>query len=290
MDSSPSARAVTLHPRGILFDMDGVLVSSLGSVERSWEKWALARGIDPETAIRTAHGRRAIETVRSQKMEIISIASPLLKCVLPGAPEVDARFQQDMFGSSLTFDDQPRIAARTFEIARRTGAKIIRVFSFWRTVRPEESFARAVEALRGLADQAAEHGVTIGLENEHACTFGTASETARLLAALDHPNLKVVWDPANALVAGEDPFPQGYGLLPKKRIIHVHAKDCFVNEHKPTWVPVGEGAIDWKGQIKALEHDGYKGWVSLETHWGGPAGDKLAGSVICGHNLAKLVH
>jgi len=50
--------------RGILFDMDGVLVSSLGSVERSWKTWAEARGIDPVIAIRTAHGRRAIETVR----------------------------------------------------------------------------------------------------------------------------------------------------------------------------------------------------------------------------------
>lgn len=65
MDRSPAAAApVTLRPRGILFDMDGVLVSSLGSVERSWEKWALARAIDPALAIRTAHGRRAIETIR----------------------------------------------------------------------------------------------------------------------------------------------------------------------------------------------------------------------------------
>ena len=53
-----------LRVRGILFDMDGVLVSSLGSVERSWKIWAETRGVDPALAIRTAHGRRAIETVR----------------------------------------------------------------------------------------------------------------------------------------------------------------------------------------------------------------------------------
>jgi sugar-phosphatase len=64
MDAFPRTPAVTLHPRGILFDMDGVLVSSLGSVERSWETWANARGVDPGLAIRTAHGRRAIETIR----------------------------------------------------------------------------------------------------------------------------------------------------------------------------------------------------------------------------------
>jgi sugar-phosphatase len=50
--------------RGILFDMDGVLVSSLGSVERSWTRWAERHGIDPALAIRIAHGRRAIETIR----------------------------------------------------------------------------------------------------------------------------------------------------------------------------------------------------------------------------------
>ena len=50
--------------RGILFDMDGVLVSSLGSVERSWTKWAEKHGMDIASAIHTAHGRRAIETVR----------------------------------------------------------------------------------------------------------------------------------------------------------------------------------------------------------------------------------
>jgi sugar-phosphatase len=64
MDASPATGIVALHPRGILFDMDGVLVSSIGSVERTWEAWAKARGIDPALAIRTAHGRRAIESVR----------------------------------------------------------------------------------------------------------------------------------------------------------------------------------------------------------------------------------
>ena len=61
---------VTLHPRGILFDMDGVLVDSIGSVERTWEKWAKARGINPALAIQTAHGRRAIETVRMLRPDL----------------------------------------------------------------------------------------------------------------------------------------------------------------------------------------------------------------------------
>ncbi len=70
MGRPPSDHPVILHPRGILFDMDGVLVSSLGSVERTWEKWAQARGIEPAVAIRTAHGCRAIETVRRLRPDL----------------------------------------------------------------------------------------------------------------------------------------------------------------------------------------------------------------------------
>lgn len=228
---------------------------------------------------------RACEVVARHGLEIVSIASPLLKCVLPDSPEVDARFQQDVFAATHTFADQPRLADRALEIAERTGARIIRVFSYWRTVRPEACFERVARALGLLAGQAALHGRTIGLENEHACNIATGAETARVLGAVAHPNLKVVWDPANAYVSGETPYPDGYRRLPVERIAHVHAKDCRVRGHRPTWCALGEGGIDWKGQIRALADDGYKGCISLETHWAGPHGDKHEASVICGRNL-----
>ena len=96
-------------------------------------------------------------------------------------------------------------------------------------------------------------------------------------------------DPANALVAGESPFPEGYGRLPPARIAHVHAKDCLVEDHKAAWLELGKGAVDWTGQLDALARDRYAGWISLETHWQGPNGNKLEASEICGRNLKKLV-
>ena len=232
---------------------------------------------------------RAQRIVADQGLKIISIASPLLKCVLPNAPAIDSRFQQDIFASKHTFEDQPRLTERAFEIARRTGARIVRVFSYWRTVEPEKCFDRIVTALRSLAEKAAKNDLIIGLENEHACNIATGAETARILDAIGHPNLKVVWDPCNALVSGENPFPEGYRRMAAGRIVHVHAKDCFVNNHTPTFGPLGECGIDWRGQIRALVSDGYEGYISLETHWPGPGGDKHAGSVICGRNLKALV-
>ncbi len=49
--------------QAILFDMDGILISSLEGVERSWTRWALLRGLDPAVARTVAHGRRAVDTL-----------------------------------------------------------------------------------------------------------------------------------------------------------------------------------------------------------------------------------
>ncbi len=230
----------------------------------------------------------ASRLTRDKGFEVISIASPILKCVLPGGPEIDSRFQHDIFASKHTFADQPGLAEQAFDIAEMMGAKIIRVFSYWRTMEPDKCFAGVVEALTWLSEKAAKRNLIIGLENEHACNIATAAESARLLQALVHPNLKLVWDPANALCSGENPFPEGYAHLPKDRIIHVHLKDCHMEGHKPVWGPLGTLSVDWKGQIAALRADGYRGWLSLETHWAGPAGDKMQGSTICGWNLRGL--
>jgi hypothetical protein len=40
------------------------------------------------------------------------------------------------------------------------------------------------------------------------------------------------------MVGGENPFPHGYSLLPKDRIVHVHTKDCHMEGHKPIWGPL----------------------------------------------------
>ncbi len=50
--------------KGILFDLDGVLVESTAGVGRVWRQWAEHQGLDPAIVEHTAHGRRAIETVQ----------------------------------------------------------------------------------------------------------------------------------------------------------------------------------------------------------------------------------
>src|SRR5260370_4102139 len=114
---------------------------------------------------------RAKQVCADRSLKIISIASPLLKCVLPGAPEVDPRFQQDMFAAQYNFEDQPRLTARAFEIAHRLDPRIVRVFSYWRSVEPEKCFDGVLTALRGLAKKAAqETSITGPRKQERANT------------------------------------------------------------------------------------------------------------------------
>ena len=48
----------------ILFDLDGVLVHSDASIQRSWREWARRRGLSYETVTSAARGRRTVDTIR----------------------------------------------------------------------------------------------------------------------------------------------------------------------------------------------------------------------------------
>jgi len=54
----------TFNCAAILFDLDGVLVDSTGSVTRQWRRWAEEQDLDPDKVVGTAHGVRTIEIVR----------------------------------------------------------------------------------------------------------------------------------------------------------------------------------------------------------------------------------
>jgi sugar-phosphatase len=82
------------------------LISSIGSVERSWRKWAALRGLDPERTRTIAHGRRAIDTLASlcpegeveaqlKVLEDLEIADNEGLAVLPGVTELLASLPRD---------------------------------------------------------------------------------------------------------------------------------------------------------------------------------------------------
>ena len=61
---------VCVKARGILFDMDGVLISSIGSVVRCWRRWAERYDVPNATELEVPHGTRAIDIVKMLRPDI----------------------------------------------------------------------------------------------------------------------------------------------------------------------------------------------------------------------------
>src|SRR5258708_28844186 len=55
---------LSIHCRGVLFDLDGVLVDSTPAVARVWAGWAHEHGLEPDEVVKKAHARPSITTIR----------------------------------------------------------------------------------------------------------------------------------------------------------------------------------------------------------------------------------
>ncbi len=64
------SEAVRVETKGLLFDMDGVLISSIGSVRRCWRRWAAMYGVPNADTYEVPHGMRAIEIVKQLRPDI----------------------------------------------------------------------------------------------------------------------------------------------------------------------------------------------------------------------------
>jgi sugar-phosphatase len=50
--------------KGLLVDMDGVLVDSTPAVARVWGRWAMRHNLEPVSTVQRAHGRTSIASIR----------------------------------------------------------------------------------------------------------------------------------------------------------------------------------------------------------------------------------
>jgi sugar phosphate isomerase/epimerase len=203
-------------------------------------------------------------------LRVSEIASPIFKTDWPGAPKSPFSPKTPQFGADFTAEQQDELLDRAVELCRAFGTTFIRIFDFWRLDDQAPHRAAIDERIRAAAIRVGKQGITLNLENEPACNTATGAEAGRLLGAVREKALMLNWDPGNAASRGETAYPDGYAQIPRGRIGHVHCKDVVSSgEGKYEWAPMGKGIIDWVGQFRALRKDGYRGAVSLETHWRG---------------------
>jgi L-ribulose-5-phosphate 3-epimerase len=208
--------------------------------------------------------------LKKYDLKVTDIASPLFKVDWPGAPKSKYSPKGTSYGASFSFEQQDEVLERAANMAHAFATNRIRLFDFWR-LEDDKPFRKDMdEKLREISAKAAGQSMILILENEYECNTATSPEAARTLAAVQNKNFFLNWDPGNAARLGDKAFPEGYALLPKERIGHMHLKDV---KRKPDgdydWECMGRGIIDYEAQFRAMMRDGYRGSMSLETHWNG---------------------
>jgi sugar phosphate isomerase/epimerase len=146
---------------------------------------------------------------------------------------------------------------KSIRAANMLGAGVI-LAAFFRKDAPdisrESSYGPIVEMLQQVGRHAADAGVVVGLENSLS-----PADNKRLVDLVDHPAVRVYYDPHNMAHYGYgDQAVAGIELLGKERICMVHVKNGTRLIEEP-------GPIDWPAAFQAFRHIGYDGWYVYET-------------------------
>jgi sugar phosphate isomerase/epimerase len=206
----------------------------------------------------------------------------------------------------------PDAAYRAAQVARQQewitmtaalGGRYCRVLSGQR--RPELSVEQGIEIASACITEclphAADHGITLVIENHYKDNYWTFPEFAQrmdvfcaIVERIDArawPNFGVNFDPSNAILAGDDPLQ----LLDrvKHRVKTMHASDRYLasgtledlrrEEDVEGYAArlrhgeVGKGLNDYDAIFSVLHDVGFSGWVSIED--GVEGLDQLARSV-----------
>ncbi|MCB1244294.1 MAG: sugar phosphate isomerase/epimerase [Akkermansiaceae bacterium] len=161
-----------------------------------------------------------------EQVEARGLVIPML-CCSPDFTHPDLDFR----------GDQIRRQKEWIRMAAELGARYCRVLSGQR--RPhlarEEGITYTVECIRACLPFAADHGVTLILENHYKDDFWNYPEFAQksdifceIVSRLDHPNFGVNYDPSNTFLAGEDPLDLLRLVL--NQVVTMHASDRYLSE------------------------------------------------------------
>ncbi len=147
---------------------------------------------------------------------------------------------------------------KALHAAKVLGVDKVRVFTGWRGEDVPAVLPQVAKILNEMAEMAAHEKIFLLIENEGACNVGSCAELAQIAKLVPSKWVGLNWDPMNGMAFKEEPFPLGYKLLPKKRILNVQIKGKTILDYPEK--------LDWKAILGTLVRDGYKGEVGLETH------------------------
>lgn len=205
--------------------------------------------------------------IKGAGLKVSFMNTSLLKFTWPGMEAVrqprndtPERREKRLATEKERFERRMDDLNKALDAAEILGCDKVRVFSGSRTADPHSTYPRVIEVFTPMVEAAAKRKIHLLVENEASQNVATSEELGMLVPMLKSPWFGYNWDPNNAHSAKEIPFPDGYKKLPIDRMMNsqVKARDLlpdFPNDNLP-----------WHDIMEAMEKDGYKGHIGLETH------------------------
>jgi len=188
------------------------------------------------------------EILASHGLQVSSIGSPIGKI-----------FIDEPFPPHL---DRMRHAA---DVAHFFAAPYIRIFSFFLRpgADPADHRGDVIARMRALARIAEDMDLILLHENEKAIYGDVPGRCLDIVRSVGSPQLRLAWDPANFVQVGVRPYTDGYAML-RPHLEYVQIKDALAADGSVVTAGRGDGEV--APTIRALRHDGFDGFFSLEPH------------------------
>ncbi|NQU51812.1 MAG: sugar phosphate isomerase/epimerase [Bacteroidetes bacterium] len=167
------------------------------------------------------------------------------------------------------------------ELAKDLGTDMVRIFTGYERpgIAYDKQYAEVVSGLKMAGKLAAEHGVTLAVQNHHDIALHHDA-MSWLLKEVNLPNVMAGWDAWSPTLEGLSTEELKQSILKMKPFIVntiaadyvAHPRYNYVNNltnykaEQPAMraVPMGRGIIDYKIWFETLKEIGYQGWVVYE--------------------------
>lgn len=160
--------------------------------------------------------------------------------------------------------------ARAVGVAATVGAEVL----VWHgpkreQVQTPEGWDQFIEETHSIAEQCADAGVTLALENVGRCALGHVRDVtafAKHLADFDEDAFGFVFDPFQAAEAAANPFMMLAAM--GNRVVNVHISDWLEEDPTQRHLPPGDGDLPWPALTRAIAGSGYEGPLMIEGSLG----------------------
>lgn len=188
-----------------------------------------------------------------------------------------------MAGIDIKSDDAGEKFIPALDAAVALGARIIFV-----SVHAGELDKQVVyRRLRGVGDEAAKRGITIGMET-HPDLITNGDVALETMRGIDHPNIRVNFDTGNIYFYNHNTD----SVTELKKIIDyvasVHLKDTNGGHRTWNFPPFGKGVVDFKTVFQLLNDRGFHGPFTMEIE--GVDGDNLDQEATCRRVAESVDH